>query len=77
MKALPTLDVQQSWCCANGCGECRPVQVDFEYSRTEDLDGKPLEIKTEKVWGSHCCHADLMLWDEGKKDFIAVNELSI
>lgn len=72
MEQLPTITNQQIWCCANGCGECRPVQIDFEYSRTEDMDGNLLDSKTEKVWASHCCHAELELWDEDKQAFIEV-----
>ena len=70
MEELPTITDRQSWCCENGCGECRPVQIDFEYSRTEDMDGNLIESKTEKVWASHCCKAELMLWDEDRQDFI-------
>lgn len=69
-EQLPAISDRQKWCCENGCGECRPVQTDFEYSRTEDDKGNVLESLTEKIWVSHCCKADLMLWDEDKQDFI-------
>lgn len=72
MKQLPSIEVHQSWCCARGCGECRAVQIDFEYSRTEDMDGNLLESKTDRVWASHCCHSELMLWDDKKQNFIDV-----
>lgn len=73
---LPTISERQKWCCENGCGECRPVPMDFEYSRTEDDNGKVLESLTEKIWVSHCCKADLMLWDEDKHDFIVWGPLA-
>lgn len=68
--ALPVITAQQAWCCENGCGTCTPVQIDFEYSRTESPDGVVLESLTEKVWRSACCRAELMLWDEAKQDFV-------
>ncbi len=67
---LQEITDRQSWCCENGCGECQPVQIDFEYSRTEDMAGNLIESKTKKVWVSHCCHAELELWDEEKQGFI-------
>jgi hypothetical protein len=67
---LPKIEAQQSWCCENGCGECKPVQIDFEYSRTEDMAGNMIESKTEKVWVSQCCKAGLDLWDEAKQGFV-------
>lgn len=76
MEQLPTINNRQKWCCENGCGECRPVQTDFEYSRTEDESGNVIESLTEKIWVSHCCKADLMLWDEDKQDFIVWGPLA-
>lgn len=67
---LPEIGKTQSWCCENGCGECKPVMDDFEYSRTEDMAGNLIESKTEVVWVSNCCKADLMLWDEDKQNFV-------
>lgn len=72
MTELPVITARQSWCCENGCGECRPVQIDFEYYREEDGNGNLIERKTEKMWASHCCGADLMLWDDDKQDFVEV-----
>ena len=69
-RAGVAMPEKHSWCCANGCGDCRPVLIDFEYSRTEDIDGNLIESKTEKVWASHCCSDDLELWDEDKMVFI-------
>ena len=74
---LPTITERQSWCCENGCGECRPVQIDFEYSRTEDMDGNLIDSKTEKIWASHCCEAGLDLWDEDSQRFVEFEYVSI
>ena len=71
-QELPSITDNQSWCCERGCGDCKPVQIDFEYSRTEDLNGSLLKSKTEKVWASNCCHSGLMLWDEDKQDFVSL-----
>lgn len=70
---LPAITDRQSWSCANGCGACTPVQVNFEYSRTEDMAGNLIESRTEKVWVSNCCAEDLLLWDEDKQDFVEWN----
>ncbi len=69
-EILPMLNSGQSWCCDKGCGTCLPMQIDFEYSRTEDLDGNLLESKTHKAWVSDCCKADLLQWDESKNEFV-------
>lgn len=67
---LPELTKSQSWCCSEGCGDCLPVTTDFEYSRIEDRQGNLIESKTEKFFVSHCCRAELLLWDEEKQDHI-------
>ena len=69
-EVLPQLNEDQEWCCWKGCGPCTPVQTDFVYSSTTDLVGNLLESKSFKVWVSHCCKANLALWDEGLNDFI-------
>lgn len=61
---LPDLADSQQWTCENGCGNCRPVQADFEYSREETQDDVLLKSKTCKVWVSHCCKANLVLLDD-------------
>lgn len=68
---LPEITKSQSWCCSEGCGDCTPVPTDFEYSRTEDRQGNLIESKTEKIFVSNCCGAELMLWDEEKQDNVA------
>lgn len=69
MKNLPELAAGQSWCCSNGCGECGTKETAFEYSREEFPNGDVIS-KTQRVFVSTCCDADLMLWDEGKQDFV-------
>ena len=61
---LPDLTEGQQWTCENGCGNCRPEQADFEYSREETPHGVQPNSRTCKVWVSHCCKANLVLWDE-------------
>lgn len=61
---LPELTEGQSWSCGNGCGECEPIPSEFEYSRIETVGGLLIESKTERVFLSDCCNAELFLWDE-------------
>ncbi|CAB3754444.1 hypothetical protein [Paraburkholderia humisilvae] len=68
---LPDLDEGQQWTCENGCGNCRPEHADFEYSHEEALDGALLDSKMCKVWVSHCCKANLVLWDERSEGEVA------
>lgn len=72
---LPEITYKQSWCCSQGCGICVPKQIDFEYSRTEDRHGNLIESKTEGIWVSECCEAELMLWDETLQDFVEFEEI--
>ena len=67
---LPELKDGQSWCCGNGCGDCKPVKTKFEYSRTETPSGKLIESKTEDNFVSDCCGSELMLWDSKKQDTV-------
>jgi hypothetical protein len=69
VKQLPQLGAGQVWCCAKGCGACGTKTVLREYSRTEHPNGD-IESKSSCVEVSSCCAADLLLWDEEKKDFI-------
>ena len=71
-ETLPGLQPGQSWCCEKGCGECTPVQTEFVYRSTERPPGVVVEKEVGQVWVSGCCKADLMLWDEGKQDFVGI-----
>lgn len=70
MNNLPTISATQAWCCANGCGECKQKEAEHEYYRQEDLQGNLIESKTEVIHVSHCCRADLLLWDQDKQNFV-------
>jgi hypothetical protein len=70
-EVLPVLDTSQVWCCSEGCGECAPIQVEFEYGSTERPIGTLVERKVGQVWVSACCKADLELWDESKQNFVS------
>lgn len=70
MSRLPIASASQQWCCSNGCGECKPRDSTFEYYREEDVDGNLVESRTQPISVSHCCRADLLLWDESKQDFV-------
>ena len=37
LGTLPALSDTQCWCCEMGCGDVIPKEIDFEYSRTEDI----------------------------------------
>jgi hypothetical protein len=48
-----------------------PVQIEFEYSTTSDIaTGGTTCRRVGNVWVSACCKADLMLWDEGRQNFV-------
>jgi hypothetical protein len=66
---LPQLTATQSWCCGNGCGECKPKETLFEYSRTEFPNGE-VHSRHEPLYVSACCYAELFLWDEAVQDVI-------
>jgi hypothetical protein len=70
-EVLPVLATNQVWCCSEGCGECAPIQVEFEYGSTERPIGTLIERKVGQVWVSACCKADLELWDEGRQNFVS------
>lgn len=70
-EVLPEIALDQVWCCSEGCGECQPVQTEFEYGRATDLrTGAVTERKVGQVWVSACCKADLMLWDKAEDNFV-------
>jgi hypothetical protein len=54
--------------CANGCGVCKVRLSDFEYYRSESLDGELIERKTEPHIVSACCGAEVDVWDERVQD---------
>lgn len=76
LKALPLLTSSQSWCCAEGCGDCKPKQIEFEFSRETAKDGSLIESKTTPIWVSDCCGGDLMLWDASLDEAIEVEASS-
>jgi hypothetical protein len=71
--SLPEPKEGQIWCCSNGCGDCRPLPSWHEHYRCEDMQGRLLESRKERVFVSHCCRKELLLWDEGKQDFVEWN----
>lgn len=56
--------------CAKGCGPCSVKTIDFVWREVHDRNGKLLEQNTTPVDVSACCGADLMLWDEGRQEFV-------
>jgi hypothetical protein len=69
LRDLPSVGAHQIWCCANGCGDCMPIQLDYEYSITTDSDDNVIDSQSFKVWASGCCGDGLMLWDNDSQDF--------
>lgn len=64
-EQLPEITSTQQWCCEHGCGETVPVQKEFTYRETFDMQTGSLVGRTiGKVWVSNCCGAGLILWDE-------------
>ena len=74
LGALPKLKAGQVWCCARGCGDVMPKEIDFEYSRTEDVKtGRLIESLTEKRYVSPCCGVELFAWDNELDDEVLVD----
>lgn len=70
MATLPDLKPGQSWCCGRmGSGPTTPIPVAFEYVRTTQPNGDG-ESKWERHFACKCCGGELLLWDEGKNDFL-------
>lgn len=60
------------WTCGNGCGVCKVKRIEFEYERTETLEGELLESKTAPMLVSACCGASLSMWDNEREREIEV-----
>lgn len=58
--------------CGNGCGVCKAVAGEYEYHRTEDLDGNVLARKTLPILVSTCCGGEVEVWDEEREEEIAI-----
>ena len=54
--------------CGNGCGVCKIRLNDFEYERTETLEGELISRKTVPRIVSACCGFDVDVWDERVQD---------
>ena len=74
LGTLPALSDTQCWCCEMGCGDVIPKEIDFEYSRTEDIKtGRLIESLTEKRYVSPCCGKGLFAWDNSTDDEVLVD----
>lgn len=69
---LPILGKHQVWCCAHGCGDCTPTQIDAAYSHDDDLHDDTL---IQPIWASSCCGDALMLWDSSAQVFVAAPDV--
>lgn len=71
-QSAPGDGVRFQWCCANGCGACEVKRIEFEYERTETLDGDLVSSKTQPRLVSKCCGADLIMWDADSNEELLV-----
>jgi len=62
VAALPVGERYQ-YVCANGCGPCGVKLSEFEYSRTETLEGVLLDSKTQPQIVSACCGSEVDVYD--------------
>ncbi len=70
-EILPAVTPTQNWCCSEGCGVTTPVMADFSYWEARDATtGKLLQRRAGKVWVSHCCGAEIDLYDDLACDFV-------
>lgn len=69
-ELFPELPPDHSFVCASGCGVCKPVQIDFEYLRSETLEGELIESKTCKIWVSNCCKSGMAFYNDTNDDWI-------
>ena len=68
-EKLIALEDNQCYTCNNGCGECIPIEFDYEYSREENpATGELIESKTHKAFKSKCCGAGIEIWDDDLED---------
>lgn len=61
------------WCCSKGCGSCDVKRIEFEYERTQDLEGNLLSSKTVPRLVSECCGATMFMWDNEREQDIDVD----
>ena len=70
----PTADKPRfQWTCANGCGNCEVKRIEFEYERTETLEGELVGSKTRPQLVSKCCGAELTMWDNEQDEEVDVS----
>lgn len=64
-----SIEADIDWCCENGCGICTPKLGEHAYSQLFSPTGELVSQKTEKVWYSSCCGAELMAWRKSTQAF--------
>lgn len=56
------VSTRYEWCCIHGCGECKPVLVEYRvFVRT--CNGELEAQETQPRMVSDCCGDDMFLWD--------------
>lgn len=59
---LGPISTRYQWCCNLGCGECKPLLVEFRtFVRTSDGEVEAQETEPRMV--SDCCGEGMFLWD--------------
>lgn len=59
---LGPVSTRYQWCCNLGCGECKPVLVEYRtYVCTSDGELEAQETEPRMV--SDCCGEGMFLWD--------------
>jgi hypothetical protein len=61
---LSPLNQTELYICYNGCGECVPVEFDYEYRTTFNRDTNETKRFTHKAFMSGCCGSEIIIFDE-------------
>lgn len=69
-EVLPVLTNDQVFVCEDGCGDCKAIEFDFCYSRTENISTSEVKELTHKAYKSSCCGAKVNVWDESIEDLV-------
>lgn len=67
---LPNLSAGQVWTCAEGCGECTPLEQEFVVESLRDKWGHLISELITNTFVSDCCHAALVAYDINKNKVV-------
>ena len=54
-EPAPEISTDYDFCCSNGCGECKPVPMQFFSYLQTDSSGKIIDARYNKTYTPDCC----------------------